>query len=119
MKERIGVPAPPAAPVRTASAAPAASPAPVRAVVPIPAAPKAQPETSKQPPNNVTPRELPKPKAWTKPMVGDGADDVIDIGICPLCEEILRLAYPDAVDVGGHIVHAACAAKAVEQPQGD
>jgi len=52
-------------------------------------------------------------------MVGDGADDVIDMGICPLCEQILRLAYPDAVDVGGHIVHAACAAKAVEQPHGD
>jgi hypothetical protein len=46
----------------------------------------------------------------------DGADDVIDLGICPICEKTLKLAYPDAADVNGLIVHTTCVAKVVEQP---
>jgi hypothetical protein len=42
---------------------------------------------------------------------------VIDFGICPICEETLKLAYPDALDFNGHMIHATCAAKAAERPQ--
>src|SRR5882757_6765455 len=107
MKERVSAltPTPAAVPVRPAVPAPAAAPAPARAVVPIPAAPKPQAEVVKQPPN-ISLVNSPGPRLPKKPIVGDGADDVIDMGICPLCEETLKLAYPDAVDVGGQIIHA-------------
>jgi len=118
MKERVSAltPAPAVAAARAAVPGPAAADsAPARAVVPIPAAPKPQAEVAKQPPS--TPMQAaPAPKSWKAPSIGDGADDVIDMGICPLCEETLKLAYPDAVDVGGQIIHATCAAKAMERP---
>jgi pyruvate-ferredoxin/flavodoxin oxidoreductase len=44
-----------------------------------------------------------------------GADDVINIGICAVCEQTLKLSYPDAVDAGGQIVHATCACKTAER----
>jgi hypothetical protein len=44
-----------------------------------------------------------------------GADDVINIGICAVCEQTLTLAYPDAVDAGGQIVHATCACKTADR----
>jgi hypothetical protein len=61
-------------------------------------------------------QDLQKPKLWKESNMSDGADDVIDLGICPICEKTLKLAYPDAADVNGLIVHTTCAAKAVEQP---
>jgi hypothetical protein len=54
-------------------------------------------------------------KRWEKLPMNDGADDVINLGICPVCKESLRLVYPDAVHAGGQIVHATCAAKMAEQ----
>ena len=104
MKERLSVLAPAPAPAR--APAPAATPAPQNAQV-------------LKPTRTATPQPTVQPRTWKQPGISEGADDVIDWGICPLCEETLRLAYPEAVDLGGQIVHAKCAAKAVEQPQGD
>ena len=104
MKERLSVLAPAPAPAR--APAPAATPAPQNAQV-------------LKPTRTATPQATVQPRTWKQPGISEGADDVIDWGICPLCEETLRLAYPEAVDLGGQIVHAKCAAKAVEQPQGD
>ncbi len=42
--------------------------------------------------------------------MGDGADDVINLGICPICEETLKLSFPDALNFKGQIIHAKCAA---------
>ena len=122
MKERVAALTPAPAPARAvaAPAQAAAATAPARAVLPVPAAPRPQAQAAAvtQPPSRPV-RSVPEPVAWKKPAMGDGADDVIDMGICPICEETLRLAFPDAVDVGGHIVHAACAVKIVEQMPGD
>jgi pyruvate-ferredoxin/flavodoxin oxidoreductase len=127
MKERVAqlTPAAPAraaapaaaAPVAAAASASASKAAPARPVVPIPNVPKPKVEAAKQPPAGPA-RNVPEPRPMSKVISGDGADDVIDMGICPICEETLRLAYPDAVHVGTQIVHAACAVKLVET-QGD
>jgi pyruvate-ferredoxin/flavodoxin oxidoreductase len=120
MKERVAAIAPAAAHAAAKPAAPAlaASSAPVKPIVPVAAAPKPQASVAKQPPVapmlNTVEARLPRKPAT--PAMGDGADDVIDMGICPLCEETLKLAYPDAVDVGGQIVHSRCAARAMERP---
>ena len=121
MKERVAAltPAPAAAPARPAAPAQAAAAvAPARAVLPVPAAPKPQALAAKQPPSSAA-RPVPEPQVSKRPVVTTGADDVIDMGICPLCEETLKLAYPDAVDIGGQLVHASCAAKMVEHTRGD
>ena len=55
-------------------------------------------------------------KRWEHSTRTEGADDGVGLGICPLCEGTLKLAYPDAVDVGGQIVHATCADRMTGQP---
>ncbi|MGH9680027.1 MAG: hypothetical protein ACRD4Y_08755, partial [Candidatus Acidiferrales bacterium] len=116
LKERIAALSPAPAPAHKPAPA-AAAPAPARVVAPAkpaPAAPKPPAEVAKQP---VAVAQKPaEPKVWAKPPDGDGDEYVIDIGICPLCEEMLHLAYPHAVDVGGQLVHATCAVKILEKP---
>jgi hypothetical protein len=82
--------------------------------VPASAEPKPHLEVAKQPRPSLVVKPL-EWKHWEKLRVSDGADDVINLGICPICEESLRLAYPDAVHAGGQIVHSTCAAKMAEQ----
>jgi hypothetical protein len=131
LKERIAAltPAPAKAPAPVAAAAAAPAPAraavPIRPVVPAPAAvaPPAE-HNAHQPPLEVTkpPRSgavqsRSEARFWGESSVSEGSDDVINFGICPICEEVLKLAYPDALDVNGQLIHATCAAKAETQPQ--
>jgi pyruvate-ferredoxin/flavodoxin oxidoreductase len=108
MRERI----PASVPART----PAPTPTPTMTPKPVPASaePKPHLEVAKQPRPSLVVKPL-EWKHWEKLRVSDGADDVINLGICPICEESLRLAYPDAVHAGGQIVHSTCAAKMAEQ----
>ena len=107
MKQRVALLTPAAAPARPPVAAPA------------PAAAAAQQKPQAVKPLVAPPQAPTQPKASKQPAMSEGADDVINWGICPICEENLKLAYPDAVHAGGQLVHAKCAAKVVEQTQGD
>jgi hypothetical protein len=103
---------------RTSGPAPAPAPAPALAApVPVPASAEHKPPvgTAKQS-RSGSPQNLQEPRVWKESNMSDSADDVIDLGICPICEKTLKLAYPDAADVNGLIVHTTCVAKAVEQP---
>jgi hypothetical protein len=46
-------------------------------------------------------------------------DDVVEIGICPLCNKPMKsLSYPEAVEFHGQTVHSKCAAEAAgDNPQ--
>ena len=112
MKERIGVPAP--APTRPPTPTPTRAAAPTPVPVPAPAVHKPPLEAAEQPRSSSVVRPLVW-KQWEKSHVNDGTDDVINLGICPICEQSLRLAYPEAIHVDGQIVHATCAAKVAEQ----
>ena len=111
LKERLATLSP--APAHKPAPA-AAAPAPARVVTPVTPA-KPAPAVAKQA-LVAAPQKAAAPKVWAKQADGDGDEDVIDIGICPLCEETLHLAYPHAVDVGGQLVHATCAVKVLEKP---
>ncbi len=93
--------------------APAAKPA-APAAAPVPAARPIAPNGGSSKPSVASASKAAVTSA--KPVASTGADDVIDLGICPICEGTLKLSYPDAVDMRGQIVHAACAAKATEKP---
>jgi pyruvate-ferredoxin/flavodoxin oxidoreductase len=105
---------------RVSALAPAPAPAPAPALaapVPVPASAEHKPPmgAARQSPSRST-QDLPQTKLWKESSMSDSADDVIDLGICPICEKTLKLSYPDAANINGLIVHATCAAKAVEQP---
>jgi pyruvate-ferredoxin/flavodoxin oxidoreductase len=111
MKERIQALTPAAA-----AHAPARPPAPVPVAAPARVVtPKPHLEVAKQSRSNSA-QKLPEPRPWRE-STGDGADDVINLGICPVCGETLKLAYPDALDFRGHIIHAKCAVRAAEKLQ--
>jgi hypothetical protein len=103
--------------MRERTSGPASAPAPALAPAPVPASAEQKPPVgaAKQP-RSVSAQGLHERRLWKESSMSESADDVIDLGICPICEKTLKLAYPDAADVNGLIVHTTCVAKAVEQP---
>jgi hypothetical protein len=44
-------------------------------------------------------------------------ENVVEMGICPLCNKPMNSAHPDAVDFNGQLVHLDCDTLALDRQQ--